>query len=123
MDPAATCCPNKHCPTRGQTGRGNIGIHSRKEQRFICHQCDKTCSATTGTVFYRLRTSAATVVLGVTMLAHGCPGKPSWQRWSLMSGRALAWWARSGRQGQAVPESLGFCRKFAFLRPNVKIVC
>jgi transposase-like protein len=40
MDPTATFCPNEHCPARGQTGRGNIGIHSRKEQRFICHECD-----------------------------------------------------------------------------------
>ena len=63
MDPTATFCPNEHCPARGQTGRGNIGIHSRKEQRFICHECDKTFSATTGTVCYRLRTSAETVVL------------------------------------------------------------
>jgi transposase-like protein len=59
-------CPNRHCPARGQTGQGNIGIHSRKEQRFICHACDKTFSATTGTVFYRLRTSAETVVIIVT---------------------------------------------------------
>ena len=62
MDPTATFCPNEHGPARGQTGRGNIGIHSRKEQRFICHECDKTFSARRGTVFYRLRTSAETVV-------------------------------------------------------------
>ena len=48
-------------------------IHSRKEQRFICHECQKTFSARKGTVFYRLRTSAETVVIVVTLLAHGCP--------------------------------------------------
>ena len=37
MDPRTTFCPNWHCPARGQIGRGNIGIHSQKEQRFICH--------------------------------------------------------------------------------------
>ena len=42
MDPTIIFCPNEHCPARGQTGHGNIGIHSRKEQRFICHECDKT---------------------------------------------------------------------------------
>ncbi len=73
MDPTTTFCPNRNCPARGQTGQGNIGIHSRKEQRFICHACQKSFSATTGTVFYRLRTSAETVVLVVTLLAHGCP--------------------------------------------------
>jgi len=73
MDPTTVFCPNTHCHARGQTGQGNIGIHSQKEQRFICHACHKTCSARKGTVFYRLRTSAETVVIVVTLLAHGCP--------------------------------------------------
>ena len=73
MDPTTVFCPNEHCHARGQTGQGNIGIHSQKEQRFICHECRKTFSARQGTVFYRLRTSAETVVLVVTLLAHGCP--------------------------------------------------
>src|SRR3989440_12557899 len=73
MDPTTTFCPNRNCPARGQTGQGNIGIHSQKEQRFICHECHTTFSARKGTVFYRLRTSAETVVIIVTLLAHGCP--------------------------------------------------
>ena len=73
MDPTTVFCPNGNCHARGQTGKGNIGIHSRKAQRFICHECHKTFSATPGTVFYRLRTAAETVVLIVTLLAHGCP--------------------------------------------------
>src|SRR5712691_13360842 len=36
MDPTTVFCPNLACPARGQTGQGNIGIHSQKEQRFIC---------------------------------------------------------------------------------------
>jgi hypothetical protein len=55
MDPTTTFCPNQNCPARGQTGQGNIGIHSQKEQRFICHACHQTFSARKGTVFYRLR--------------------------------------------------------------------
>jgi transposase-like protein len=51
MDPTVTVCPRMHCPARGQPGRGNIGIHAQKEQRFLCHACNKTFSATTGTVF------------------------------------------------------------------------
>ena len=38
----------------------------------MCTACHKTFSATTGTVFYRLRTSAETVSLVVTLIAHGC---------------------------------------------------
>src|SRR5262244_3118090 len=106
MDPATTFCPNRNCPARGQTGQGNIGIHSQKEQRFICHECRKTFSATTGTALYRLRTAAETVRLVVTLLAHGCPVQAIVAAFGFDERTIAAWWARSGRQGQAVHEYL-----------------
>jgi transposase-like protein len=106
MDPTTTFCPNRNCAARGQTGQGNIGIHARKEQRFICYECQKTFSATKGTIFYRLRTSAETVVLVVTLLAHGCPVQAIVAAFGFDERTVAAWWARSGRQGQAVHESL-----------------
>jgi transposase-like protein len=106
MDPTTTFCPNRHCPARGQTGKGNIGIHSRKEQRFLCHAGHKTFSTTKGTVFYRLRTSAETVVIVVTLLAHGCPVQAIVAAFGFNERTVAAWWARSGRQGQAGHESL-----------------
>src|SRR5262249_58546493 len=106
MDPTTTFCPNWNCPARGQTGRGNIGIHAQKEQRFICHACHKTFSATKGTVFYRLRTAAETVSLVVTLLAHGCPVQAIVAAFGF-DGRTIAdLWTRSGRQGQAGHEYL-----------------
>jgi transposase-like protein len=104
MDPTTAFCPNWHCPARGQIGRGNIGIHSRKEQRFICHECHKTFSTTKGTVLYRLRTSAETVVIVVTLLAHGCPLQAIVAAFGFDERTVADWWARSGRQGQAVQE-------------------
>ena len=106
MDPTTTFCPNDHCHARGQIGMGNIAIHSRKEQRFICHECDKTFSARRGTVFYRLRTSVETVVLVVTLLAHGCPVQAIVAAFGFDERTVADWWARSGRQGQAVQEFL-----------------
>src|SRR5947207_12866876 len=73
MDPTTPFCPNLACPARGQTGQGNMGIHSCKDKRFLCTECRKTFSATQGTAFSRLRTSAETVRLVVTLLAQGCP--------------------------------------------------
>ena len=105
-DPTTVFCPSRNCPARGQTGQGNIGIHSRKEQRFLCHECQKTFSATKGTVFYRLRTSAETVVLVVTLLAHGCPVQAIVAAFGLDERTVAKWRARSGRQGQAVHEYL-----------------
>jgi transposase-like protein len=106
MDPTTVFCPNKNCPARGQSGQGNIGIHSQKEQRCICHACHQTFSARTGTVFYRLRTSAETVVLVVTLLAHGCPVQAIVAAFGFDERTVADWWARSGRQGQAVQEYL-----------------
>jgi transposase-like protein/IS1 family transposase len=102
MNPTTVFCPNLACPARGQTGQGNIGIHSRKDQRFICTQCRKTFTATKGTVFYRLRTSAELVVLVVTLLAHGCPRQAIVAAFGFDERTVAAWWARAGQQGQAV---------------------
>src|SRR3989441_7352128 len=92
MDPATTFCPRLACPARGQPGKGNIGIHSRKDKRFLCTACHKTFSATKGTAFYRLRTATETVTLVVTLLAHGCPPKPSSRRLASTSGRWRVGW-------------------------------
>jgi len=106
MDPTTTFCPNEHGHARGQTGMGNMGIHAQKEQRCLCHACHQTFSARTGTVCYRLRPSAATVVLVVTWLAHGCPLHAMVAAGGFDERTVADWWARSGRQGQAVQEDV-----------------
>jgi transposase-like protein len=106
MDPTTAFCPNEPCPARGQIGQGTIGIHSRQEPRFICHAGDKTFSATKGTVFSRLRTAAETVVIIVTLLAHGCPVQAIVAAFGFDERTVAEWWARAGRQGQAVHEYL-----------------
>src|SRR5262245_18656369 len=106
MDHKTVFCPNEQCHARGQNGQSHTGIHSQKEQRFICHECDKTFSATKGTGFYRLRTSAETVVIVVTLLAHGCPVQAIVAAFGFDERTVADWWARSGRQGQAVHEFL-----------------
>ncbi len=106
MDPTTTFCPNVACPARGQTGQGNIGIHSCKDKRFLCTACQKTFSATKGTAFYRLRTSAETVSLVVTLLAHGCPLQAIVVAFGYDERTVASWVARAGDQGQAVQEHL-----------------
>jgi transposase-like protein len=94
------------CPARGQTGQGNIGIHSCKDKRFLCTVCRKTFSATQGTAFSRLRTSAETVSLVVTLLAHGCPLQAIVVAFGSDERTVAGWVARAGNQGQAVQEPL-----------------
>jgi transposase-like protein len=104
MDPTIAFCPNWDCPARGRRHQGNMGIHSQKEQRFICKVCRKTFSATKGTVFYRLRHSVQTVVLVLTLLAYGCPVQAIVKAFGLDERTVANWWRRAGRQSQAVHE-------------------
>jgi len=46
------------------------------------------------------------VVLIVTLLAHGCPLQAIVAAFGFDERTVAAWWARSGRQGQAVQEYL-----------------
>jgi transposase-like protein len=73
MNPREVFCPIDECPARGQIGKGNITIHSRKEQRYKCNVCDKTFSARKSTVFHRRRISEEIITLILTLIAHGCP--------------------------------------------------
>ena len=104
MNPTTVFCPNPACPARGQIGQGNLGIHSRKEKRFICTQCQKTFTTTKGTAFYRLRTSAETVTRVVTLMAHGCPLQAIVVAFGVDERTVAAWLQRAGVQGQAVQE-------------------
>jgi transposase-like protein len=106
MDPTTVFCPNWTGPARGQRGQGTIGIHSRKDKRFLCTQCHKTFTATTGTVFYRLRTAAEPVTLVLTLLAHGCPPQAIVAAFGFDERTVASWMARAGRHGQAVQEPL-----------------
>jgi len=106
MDPATTFCPNVACPARGQTGQGNMGIHSGKDKRFLCTACRKTFSATQGTAFYRLRTAAETVSVVGTLLAQGCPLHAIVVAVGSDERTGAGWVARAGAQGQAVQEQL-----------------
>ena len=73
MDPNDVFCHNPDCPARGKLDRGNIDIHSRKQRRYICHECGKMFTETKGTVFYRLRYPIKFVTQMITLLAYGCP--------------------------------------------------
>ena len=106
MNPTTTFCSNMACPARGQIGQGNIGVHSRKDQRFMCTQCRTTFTATKGTACYRLRTSAETVTLVLTLLAHGCPLQAIVIAFGFDERTVADWGARAGSHGQAVQEHL-----------------
>jgi transposase-like protein len=106
MDPTTTCCPKLACPARGQTGQGTIGLHSQKDHRFMCTECHTTFTAPKGPAFYRLRTSAATISLVMTLMAHGGPRQAIVVAFGYDERTVTRWMARGGGHGQAVQEHL-----------------
>jgi len=72
----------------------------------MCTKCHKTFTATKGTAFYRLQTSAETVSLLVTLMAHGCPVQAIVVAFGYDERTVACWLARAGVQGQAIQEHL-----------------
>jgi len=89
---------------QGQIGKGNIGIHSRKERRFLCRQCPKTLPKLKGRWWYRLRTAAEVVRVVVTLVAHGCPLQAIVAAYGVEERTVASWLARAGCHSQAVHE-------------------
>ncbi len=106
MDSQTAFCPNEACPAKGQTGQGNIRIHSQQQHRYRCLECGKTFTATTGTPFYRLHHSAALLVQVVTLLAHGCPVQAIVVAFDLDERTVADWQQRAAAQCQQVHEQL-----------------
>lgn len=97
-------CPNIHCAARGQCGRGNISIHSLKEKRCQCAVCEKTFSASKGSIFYRLKTEPQRVILVLTLLAYGCPIQAIVVAFGFDERTVKNWWRRAGQHCQGVHE-------------------
>lgn len=106
MDPQTLFCPNSNCPARGQVGKGNIGVQSRKEHRYICHVCHQTFAETTGTVFYRLHKPRALVTVILTLLAHGCPLQAVVVAYQMDERTVKALLTRAGQHCERVHERL-----------------
>lgn len=99
-------CPNIDCPSRGQVGKGNIKIHSKKEKRCLCTQCQKTFAASKGTIFYRLRVDPKTVITVIVLLAYGCPLQAIVKAFGFDERTVKGWWEKAGTHCQAVHEKM-----------------
>ena len=106
MDPQAVFCHNLDCPARGQSGKGNIGVHSQTEGRYICHVCGQTFTASKDTAFYRLRATKDIIVIVLTLLAHGCPVQAIVAAFGMDERTVGSWQKRAGEQCQRVHQHL-----------------
>jgi transposase-like protein len=106
MNPQKIFCPNMECPARGQTGKGNIHVHSQKEARYSCEVCQQTFSARKGTIFYRLRYDPMIVMYVIILLAYGCPVQAIVKAFGVDERTVADWHERAGRHCQNVHEHL-----------------
>ena len=106
MDPQQIFCHNPDCPASGKVGRGNIGVHSRKQHRYICHECKRTFTQSKGSVFYRLRYSCAVVTQVITLLAYGCPLQAIVAAFGIDERTVASWQQRAGEHCQQVHQHL-----------------
>jgi len=102
MNPETLFCPNINCMAKGHRNAGNLVVHSQSEKRMRCTVCNKTFTATKGTVFYRLRTDPHVVVRVLTLLAYGCPLPAIVKAFELDARTVKQWWARAGVHCEAV---------------------
>jgi len=94
------------CSARGQTGKGNIHIHSLKDKRCICDVCGQTFTTSKGTIFYRLRTNPEIVMCAIVWLAYGCPIQAIVKAFLLDERTVRDWQKRAGQYCQQVHEHL-----------------
>lgn len=106
MDSAIAFCPNQDCYAKGQTGMGNIQIHSRKQKRYSCKEFGKTFTETALTPFNRLRHSQELFVIVVTLLAFGCPVQAIVAALSLDKRTVSDWQKRAATQSRRVHHHL-----------------
>lgn len=101
-----TILPEFRLPGKGQIGKGNIGVHSRKEKRYICHLCRKTFTYRQNTLFYRLRTDPQIILLVIALLSYGCPVQAVVHAFHLDERSVWNWWEKAGQHCQAFHEHL-----------------
>lgn len=106
MNPQEIFCPNIGCPARGQTGKGNIHVHSQKDQRLICDVCQNTFTISKGTIFYRLRHDPKIVMYVIILLAYGCPHQAIVKAFELDERTVRDWHERMGKHCRSVHEQV-----------------
>jgi len=106
MNPQEIFCPNMDCPARGQTGKGNIHVHSQKGKRCFCNVCQQTFATSKGTIFYRLRTDPQIVMCVIILLAYGCPVQAIVKAFRLDERTVRDWQERAGVHCRKVHEHI-----------------
>ena len=102
MHPQEQFCHNLDCPAKGQSGKGNIRIHSRKEKRYRCDECGRTFTERKGTALEGLKKESALFGIVIALLAHGCPIPAIVAAYGLDVRTVRSWLQKAGLQCEKV---------------------
>lgn len=105
-DPQKEFCHNLDCSARGQVGQGNIGVHSKKERRYLCKTCGQTFAATKGTPFFRLHKAVDVFTVVIALLTHGCPVQAIVAAFGLDERTVARWQEKAGQHCQQVHQAV-----------------
>lgn len=64
-------CPNSNCYHFGKLCAGNVTVHAKNYQRYMCKSCKKTWVAHRNDVTYRLHATAQTLHAGLLLIRQG----------------------------------------------------
>jgi len=102
-------CPNEACELYGKVEAAQImrfGKTKNGTQRYQCKVCDKTFTATYGTVFYRRQASRETILEALALLAEGVRISSISRAKGIKEDTVLAWLRAAAEQAAAIEEAL-----------------
>jgi len=106
-------CPNQACPDykRLQTNPNKpnivkVGTTRKGVQRFRCHTCGKYFVETSGTIFYRKRTSEHEILETLALLAEGNRISSLTRVKGHKEDTILSWLREAARHTEAVEDGL-----------------
>jgi transposase-like protein len=106
-------CPNETCPDYGrlQTGQDQPNIRKFGKtrsgiQRYQCKTCSDTFTATTGTIFFRKRTSEQQILETLALLAEGNRISSLSRAKGFKEDTILAWLRQAAQHAEQVEEVL-----------------
>ena len=102
-------CPNENCDDYGKTGVNNIiqfGKTRKGVQRYRCHTCGQTFTATRGTLFYRRRTPTDEILEVLSLLADRVRISAISRAKGIKEDTILDWLRDAARHAEAVEEIL-----------------
>ena len=102
-------CPNEQCELYGDSEAAQIirfGNTKNGTQRYQCKRCNRTFTATHGTVFYRRQASRETILETLALLAEGVRISSIARAKGIKADTILDWLRAAAQQAAAVEEAL-----------------